>query len=180
MLGNRWRRRRRESGRRQLEHRVRPAGKNISMILRSKSLVTTKQTGWQKRSRWSCVQDLLWRQNSIILNTCRVRAARSASDVELVGREAADSENLVAEGEGEVVGVTTVQNINKHSLVTDWRLVYCESETSNTHLQRIEGGLRLDGDGEATSSTVSVTIRSLWTETLEQKKNTKERKKHFV
>ena len=48
-----------------------------------------------------------------------MRAARSASDVELVGREAADSENLVAEDEGEVVSVTTVQNINKHSLVTD-------------------------------------------------------------
>ena len=44
-----------------------------------------------------------------------MRAARSASDVELVGREAADSESLVAEGEnededeGEVVSVTTVQ-----------------------------------------------------------------------
>ena len=48
-----------------------------------------------------------------------MRAARSAWDVELVEREAADSENLVAEDEGEVVGVTTVQNINKHSLVTD-------------------------------------------------------------
>ena len=34
-------------------------------------------------------------------------------------------------------------------------------ETFKTHLQRIEGGLRLDGDGESTSSTVSVTVRSL-------------------
>ena len=44
-----------------------------------------------------------------------MRAARSASEVELVEREAADSENLVAEDEdededeGEVVSVTTVQ-----------------------------------------------------------------------
>ena len=45
------------------------------------------------------------------MKTCRVRAARSASDVELVGREAAGSENLVAEGEDEVgvESVTTVQ-----------------------------------------------------------------------
>ena len=64
-----------------------------------------------KISRWSCAQDLLWRQNSIILNTCRVRAATLVSDVELVGREAAGSENLVAEGEDEVgvESVTTVQ-----------------------------------------------------------------------
>ena len=40
-----------------------------------------------------------------------MRAARSASDVELVGREAAGSENLVAEDEDEVgvVSITTVQ-----------------------------------------------------------------------
>ena len=42
-----------------------------------------------------------------------MRAARSALDVELVGREAADSENLVAEDEDEdevkVVSVTTIQ-----------------------------------------------------------------------
>ena len=42
-----------------------------------------------------------------------MRAARSASDVELVGREAADSENLVAEDQDEdevgVESVTTVQ-----------------------------------------------------------------------
>ena len=38
-----------------------------------------------------------------------MRAARSALDVELVGREAAGSENLVAEDEVGVVSITNVQ-----------------------------------------------------------------------
>ena len=50
-----------------------------------------------------------------------MRAARSASDVELVGREAADSENLVAEGEdGFGVGILGVQQPTKISTNAAW------------------------------------------------------------
>ena len=158
MLGNRWRRRRRESGRRQLEHWVRPAGKIISMILCSRSLVTTKQ---------HYLENLSCEGGEVGLGrgACWERGGRLWE----LGRW----------GWGWGCEYNNRPNINKHSLVTDWRLVYCKSETSNTHLQRIEGGLRLNGDGEATSSTVSVTVCSLWTETLEQKEHQRE-KKHFV
>ena len=158
-----------------------------------------------KISRWSCGQNLLWRQNRLAGKkdlddlafkiSCEDKTALSWTPVVWGRRRRPGMWSLLRERR------PTLRTWSLRMRVRLWMRwgwgcgcnnrpkyqqtlpcnglkvgTYCKSEVSNTNLQRIEGRLRLDGDGESTSSTVSVTIRSLWTETLEQKKNTKERK----